>query len=458
MKFLIDDKPRVHFILVLIHLMLGFVMVYLPMAIVGWYYFVLGYLLYLSLKRWDRGYVLLLIAYDVGIEVIGRMGNLSPYIPWELCKYITPLLFILAIVIEKGNRSKMIPGLLIVLFSVPALLYGEDSFSRLIFAMGGVINMGLMIALFYNRGVSLRFLLALIRVLLLPFIPILIFITLKTPSFSDMEFSLAANFDTTGGFGSNQISTILGIGVLLLSMTILIRKKIFGSFVIDMLFAGYFLFRGLLSFSRGGIVVAFIAFVAFFYVIRFSTILPLYGIKMRKVNLWKILIIITVFIGIFLITDTVTHGALLNRYKGETRGTLSGSKDKSLGTITTGRWGIMVTDIEMWRDNPVWGVGGGQSALMRPMYGHMAIAAHTELSRMLSEQGIFGIVIILFLLLYLPLYIFFSRNSVERAFLYVFLIIGVLTSFHAGMRTFVTPFFVGLSTIRIVPSLLKQRY
>jgi hypothetical protein len=245
--------------------------------------------------------------------------------------------------------------------------------------------------------------------------------------------------------------------MLLLAMAIIIQKNLFGRYIIDVFLAGYFLFRGFLSFSRGGILVAFLAFGIFFYFLKSSKILPFYKIRMRKINVSKVLLIIAGFAFVFVVADNITHGALLNRYKGETGGTLRGEKEKNLSTITTGRWDIMITDLKMWKDYPLFGVGGGYSAGLRPNYGFHKIAAHTEFSRLLSEQGMFGLLINLILMFFIPYYIIVNRNSVEKAFLLALFALGLLTSFHGGMRTFVTPFFVGLSVVNIVPLISFRR-
>ncbi|WP_332910234.1 hypothetical protein [Algoriphagus boritolerans] len=49
--------------------------------------------------------------------------------------------------------------------------------------------------------------------MLYPILSVLVYTIIKTPDLDSVEFSLGANFATAGGFGSNQVSTILGLGV-----------------------------------------------------------------------------------------------------------------------------------------------------------------------------------------------------------------------------------------------------
>ena len=457
MKFLISNSSTKHLWVLLVHVILGFVILYFPLIVAGWYYFILLVAIFTAISQRDSGYVILLIAYNLGIEIIGRMLNVQPYIPWEMNKYLTPILFVLIVIIDNFKKSNMVLGLIVVLLSIPGWLFGNSATNRLVFSMMGIINLGLMVALFYNRKISLSFLLGIFRAVVLPLVSILSYITIKTPSFSDIQFSLGANFSTTGGFGSNQMSTILGVGVLIMAMAVMIQKTLFYKPWIDMLLAGYFLFRGLLSFSRGGVLVAVLSFFVFFYFIRMSKILYKYRITIRKIDIRKVIIILIGFVFVFVIANNITHGVLLDRYKGETNKTLSGKGEKTLDSFTTGRWEIMVSDLEMWRDHIIWGVGGGNSAFLRPQYGVQQIVAHTEFSRLLADQGMFGLFILIIVTFFIPYNLLINRNSMERSILLSLYVLGFLTSFHAGMRTFVTPFFVGLSTVYIYPAMYFKK-
>ena len=458
MTFLVLDNPKKQLWALLFHILLGFMMLYFPVFLKVWYFILFLVVLYTSAKKLDSGYLILFLAYGIGIEIIGRMLRIQPYIPWELNKYMTIPLFILIVIIDNFKKSKMVLGLVIVLLCIPAWLLGNEIFNRLMFETMGITSLGFMVAIFYNRKITLSFLLSIFRAVILPLVSVLIYITIKAPSFSDVKFSLGANFSMTGGFGSNQISTMLGLGFLLLAITIMIQKTLFYKPWLDMLLAGYFLFRGLLSFSRGGILTAVLAFIVFFYFIRMSKILYKYKITIRKIDFRKVLIIFAGFVVVFIIANSITKGMLLERYKGETAGTLRGSKDKDLNTLTTGRWEILVSDMKMWKDDSFWGVGGGNSSQLRPKYGVSVIVSHVEFSRLLAEHGLFGLIVLFIISFFIPYNILVNRNSVERSLLLSLFVLGYLTSFHAGMRTFVTPFFVGLSTVHIYPSVyFKQK-
>jgi len=457
MRSFFEDKPKQHLYWVVIHVLMGGVMVFFPKILTFWYFFVFGVTFFQVFKKMDSRYIYLLLAYGVGFEIIGRISGLSPYIPWELNKYLVPLIVVFALIFEKGKQSHMLPGVLLILLCIPGWILGYPEFDRLSFSMLGIINLAFMVTLFFNRVVPLNMLFGIFRAFILPFITVLIHITLETPSFSEMEFHLGANFDTTGGFGSNQISTVLGAGAFVMAIAVMVRKKLFGNYLVDLALLGYFFFRGLLSFSRGGILVALISFAIFFYFIRKAKGLFRYGLRMRRVGVKQIVLLLAGLVVVFFVANEITNGVLMDRYKGETGGTLRGEREKTLNTLTTGRWDIMVSDLEMWSDYFFWGVGGGYSSSLRVNYGVNEIVAHTEFSRLLAEQGVWGLTIILFLIVYLPYTLLVDRNEVEKAFLFAFLALAIFTTFHAGMRTFITPFFVGLCLIRIpIPSPKKR--
>ena len=137
------------------------------------------------------------------------------------------------------------------------------------------------------------------------------------------------------------------------------------------------------------------------------------------------------FIGL----NNFTSGVVLDRYMGRTEGVIRGSKELNLNSVTTGRYSIFQEDLDLWYNNIFVGVGVGNS-----MYLHRNGAlAHSELSRLLGEQGLFGG---LFFLVWCYL-CFISYRQQPTGFGKVFVlacaILAFFTTFHAAMRTFVTP-------------------
>jgi O-antigen ligase len=280
-------------------------------------------------------------------------------------------------------------------------------------------------------------------------IPALVFTIIKTPNYQEIEFSLGANFSTSGGFGSNQVSTAFGLGAFVFFLAWLFKWKFSGYVLSDLGFFFLFSFQGLLTFSRGGMLGGFLAVGIVLLFNALSTTKKQGGVVRKNKN-----IVFYGFLGvllllvIFRVADGLSDGMLSLRYQGETAGTLSGSKEKTLNTITTSRFDIFTGDLALWADNPLLGVGVGASRYLRSTLN--GIASHVEFSRLLAEHGLLGL---LFFLILLSL--FFSirkrkEGSVTKSIQLAFFVLAIYTTFHAATRTFVTPLLIALSVIRVV--------
>ena len=135
------------------------------------------------------------------------------------------------------------------------------------------------------------------------------------------------------------------------------------------------------------------------------------------------------------------------RYSGQTEGTLISGERISFNKLTTGRYDNFLGDIDLWLANPLFGVGVGASSYMRTTMN--GVIAHVELSRLLAEHGISGL-LFFFILVTLPWRILLiNKDPINRAILLSLFGLAIFTSFHAAMRTYITPLFVGISLLNI---------
>jgi hypothetical protein len=141
--------------------------------------------------------------------------------------------------------------------------------------------------------------------------------------------------------------------------------------------------------------------------------------------------------------NTITDGKLLLRYQGETNGTLLGTKEKTINHITSGRYDILFGDLDIFFDNPLWGVGVNQSRYIRNS--NEDVVAHLEFSRLLSEHGVFGLLIFSLLIYLLIIKLKYLRE--KQAIIVVLFIVGLYTTFHAATRTFISPLVMSLILI-----------
>jgi len=208
--------------------------------------------------------------------------------------------------------------------------------------------------------------------------------------------------------------------------------------------------QGLLTFSRGGMVAALLSlFIFIYYVMKSGYQAGVVAIRLKQLMLPLIAFI---FLAIVYVNEW-TGGNLFLRYSGETYGTMLGTRDKDLTTITSNRNIVFLNDIDLWIENPVLGTGVGASKYLRNE--GSGIPAHVELSRLLAEHGILGLLIFI-------LFLFTSRNYFSEPDILVkalklsMFALAILTSFHSATRTFLTPLLISLCTINVVDSAPKN--
>jgi hypothetical protein len=206
-----------------------------------------------------------------------------------------------------------------------------------------------------------------------------------------------------------------------------------------------FLFQGLLTFSRGGVIGGVLAIVLY---ALWSQPYSATGVKnrLKNVNLGKIVLFsIPILVGLTIFANTITKGNLLLRYQGETHGTLLGTKENDLNNLTTGRLEMFLADLRIFSEYPIWGSGVSVSSQIRSY--HTGVAAHVELSRLLAEHGIFGVII--FFVLFTGLFSFYLNKKKGVLILLILSIIGFYTTFHAATRTFLSPLLMSIAYLRV---------
>ena len=173
--------------------------------------------------------------------------------------------------------------------------------------------------------------------------------------------------------------------------------------------------------------------------------------QLKKIRMQMLVYLAMGLIGlslVFYVTNNLTGGQLLLRYQGETEGTLAGSKVKNVDVITSGRVTIFNEDIRLWSENPISGVGCGASRYIR--FEDKVVAAHIELSRLLAEHGLLGLIYFIMLIVHFFALRKANRLSPYNALLTALYAIAILTTFHAAMRTYVTPMLIVITSLKII--------
>lgn len=436
-KLFTDNKLT----LILIHIAFGFIgQIDFFTKIYGVSIIFLGIVIIISSKN-VREEALMFSSYMVGIEVFLRMTR-SLFLH-ETGKY-TVLLFLILGMFFGRNTNK--PNALFVFYILLLLLgivftsvpEGESIRNQIAFNLSGPIVLGLCAFYFYKRHVTKEMLFNILFFMLLPIITMTSYLYFRTPSLQEIVFGSAANYDTSGGYGPNQVATILGLGIFIVSVFLISKRKLTGYIVLDGILLIYLIYRGLLTFSRGGIVAAAIS------ILFFLTFYLMSQRQSLKLSLKIIGISVFVIIGIWLYTSNVTGGMLDNRYAGKN------SRGVQKKDITTGRLAIFNEQLKSFYESPIIGIGVGNGKYKRQLnLSHVTAASHNEVGRLMEEHGLVGL-LSLFLLIGVPLFIFFNVNNYKKAFLISFFLLWLITIGHSAMRIAFPGFIYGLSLINII--------
>ncbi|MGL4518493.1 MAG: O-antigen ligase family protein, partial [Phocaeicola sp.] len=135
-----------------------------------------------------------------------------------------------------------------------------------------------------------------------------------------------------------------------------------------------------------------------------------------------------------------TSGLLDKRYANQDA---AGREKKS---VLTGREVLIESELKMFFENPILGIGVGKNKELRQSQTGIEAASHNEITRMLAEHGTLGVVCLLILLL-TPLYRFaVDRQNVLALSFFVF---WLLTINHAAMRLAAPTFIYALSLLKV---------
>lgn len=194
-------------------------------------------------------------------------------------------------------------------------------------------------------------------------------------------------------------------------------------------------FRGLITFSRGGMITGFAMLVVLFFFIYINSK------KSTQLKLIYLFIISSVVMSSILIyTEVRTDGLLSKRYQNE----------DALGRVKkskfSGREEVAASEIDAFLSHPFFGIGVAKGTEYRLELTGEIIASHNEITRLLGEHGSLGI-LILIILIFTPVFLYLDNK--QNIYLFCFLTFWLLTINHAAMRTASPAFIYGLSLLKI---------
>lgn len=362
-------------------------------------------------------------AYLAGLEVLLRMTKTSFF--WEGGKYGIIMLLLLGLTFSVRKKTPTFLIFFILLLpSISLLNFSDIAEVRdfVSFNLSGPLCLAVSATYFYRITLTSNLITTLVRYFVFPIISILVYLSLKTPDVSDIAFRSSSNFAASGGFGPNQVSLILGIGIFLIVLLNFYNLSLSGIKIIDYGLTGLLLFRAFVTFSRGGVFGAGLAILVLFVSFFWSN--P-HRLNVRYIILS--LIVGGVLLYVWDYANKITESTLTYRYE---------SIDPKTGMerdITTGRELLFLNEVEMFEENLAFGVGPGMASKYHEKQFGQLIASHSEYSRMISEHGLFGVLALLILVI-APLRHILREIKIARPLLVAILIISLFSMLHSAMR------------------------
>jgi O-antigen ligase len=366
-------------------------------------------------------------AYLAGSEVLWRMTGADFF--WEGAKYATVLIFLIALV--RAGRLKAPPAIIAyfaLLLPSTILVWMEIGFSQArsqtSFNLSGPLALAVSVWFFSHLRVSREGVSQILSALVAPIVGVFALAFFGTVTAVNLTFGRGSNLTTSGGFGPNQVSAMLGLGALAAFMLALdhSRHLVYRGAMLVLLLA--FAAQSALTFSRTGVVALVICIgIGTFFLVRSQRA------RVSLILGLPLLAAAAVFVVVPRL-DSLTGGALVDRFR---------------NTNPTGRDQLAKADWLIFLDHPMLGVGPGQAQPLRYIAGREGVA-HTEFTRMIAEHGLLGLAALI-LLLFSAVHRFGSaRGPGERgtvAMLYTWSLLFMLV---AGMRVVAPSFVFGLAT------------
>lgn len=437
-----------------VHVLVGIASAFSRNFLIAWVYVVYISALFQLLRYKNKDSVLVsVLVYALGFEQLNRSVSGWPLLPYEMGKYLSIIVVVFGLLYPARNSKKTIVGNVMLVLSLPAFFLLPDQFrmADVVFNYFGLFSLCVAITFFSKQTLTYTQVLKMLKVLMFPIISFTVYIMLRQSQTENVQYGLSANYETSGGTATNQVATILGFGFAVIALIYLTRQKIFKTRYVDIVLMFMFLFRALITFSRGGIVAAFLAIIFMLLLPKTRNVWANRQIIFRKINPVYYLYGFGFILATFLIVNSITSNFLLLRYQGyNAHSIVTGKRD--LRSVTSSRSEILESDFVIFANNPLFGVGIGQSKYWRRKYGFKVDALpHSEPTRMLSEHGLFGVGMV-FILLFYPVYrVNREKSNYRRAYMTIFFTIAVLSSFHVAMRTMITPLAFSLACINIIP-------
>jgi hypothetical protein len=433
-------KDSQYILLILLHIAIGVLVYLMPFlaAIYGLAIFLFG-LYYVIKRRNKNNEVLLVSAYIVGSDVFLRMTGGS--LLYEFSKYGV-IIFLTIGMIYSGFSKKSIPYWIFLILLIPGIFVATETLNlqsdlrvSIMFNISGPFCLGIASIYCYNREIKFSQVNDILLFLGLSVISTTAYLILYTPDLKEVLTGTGSNGETSGGFGPNQVATIMGLGMFIFFSRLIFLSKNKLIFFINLIIACNITYRGLATFSRGGMITGFvIILILLLFLYKNSNRSGMY-----KLNLLFIFMAI-VFSFIWIYTSNQTSGLIDKRYANQDA--MGREKESKL----TGREEIMESEIDAFYESPILGIGVAKGLELRYEKTGQFITSHNEITRTIAEHGALGILALIILFL-TPIFLYLDNK--EHIYMFCFLFFWLLTINHAAMRIAAPAFIYSLSLLKV---------
>lgn len=435
-----ESKERNYILLVLLHIALGIVVFIVPfISKIYCLLIIIGGFFYVIKNKNKNNEVLIVSAYIVGIEVFLRMtgGNIL----YEFSKYGV-IFFLIVGMYYSGFSKYAVPYWIFLLLLIPGIIVatetlnlGTDIRKPIAFNISGPVCLGIASLYTYNRKILFSSLNSILLSLSLPVITITVYLILYTPSIKDVITGTGSNYESSGGFGPNQVSTILGIGMFVFFSRFLLESRSKLLFIVNLIIVFNISYRGLTTFSRGGMITGLVMIIVLIFFLNRR--IKYHG-KVKLNFLILLMSILLIFVWIY--SSNQTGGLIEKRY----------ANQDAMGRVKesrfTGREEIAENEFQDFLESPIFGIGVAKGIELRYEQTGVITASHNEISRMMSEHGTLGIIALL--IIFITPIILYIDNA-QNIYMFCFLIFWLLTINHAAMRIAAPAFVYSLTLLKV---------
>ena len=199
-------------------------------------------------------------AYIAGNEILWRMSK--AVVPWEFGKYAICLLIMITLARTARLRWDWAAiGYFALLVPSTVIAFSESDFSiarqQVSFNLSGPFTLALATWFFAGWRLSRGDLQRVVIALLAPLASLAAVTLTHAARAEDITFTDASNFQTSAGYGPNQVSTALGLGALLAILLVVLIDRGVRERLLFLGVAGLLAVESALTFSRGGLFSAF---------------------------------------------------------------------------------------------------------------------------------------------------------------------------------------------------------